>query len=213
MATYAYTRVSTNRQADEGESLGVQERQIAGYALMHGMTVAETFVEGGVSGSVPLADRHQGQRLLAALKPGDTLITAKMDRMFRSSRDALNTLETLRQQRVSLHMIDLGGDVTGNGISKLVFTILSAVAESERDRIRERIQTVKRDQQSRGKYLGGKIPYGYTLVDGELIEQPEQQAAIAEARRLRASGMALRTIRDTMGLTVSLDALARLTRQ
>jgi putative DNA-invertase from lambdoid prophage Rac len=31
--------------------------------------------------------------------------------------------------------IDLGGDVTGNGISKLVFTILSAVAEAERDRI------------------------------------------------------------------------------
>jgi DNA invertase Pin-like site-specific DNA recombinase len=40
-------------------------------------------------------------------------------------------------------MIDLGGDVTGNGVSKLVFTILSAVAEAERDRIRERIRDVK----------------------------------------------------------------------
>jgi hypothetical protein len=38
---------------------------------------------------------------------------------------------------VSLHMIDLSGDVTGNGISKLVFTILSAVAETEHDRIRD----------------------------------------------------------------------------
>ena len=46
-------------------------------------------------------------------------------------------------QIVSLLMIDLGGDVTGNGISKLVFTILSAVAEAERDRIRERIRDVK----------------------------------------------------------------------
>ena len=40
--------------------------------------------------------------------------------------------------------IDLGGDVTGNGISKLVFTILSAVAENERDRIRERVRDAKR---------------------------------------------------------------------
>jgi hypothetical protein len=40
-------------------------------------------------------------------------------------------------------MIDLGGDVTGNGISKLVFTILSAVAENERDRIRERVRETR----------------------------------------------------------------------
>jgi putative DNA-invertase from lambdoid prophage Rac len=45
---------------------------------------------------------------------------------------------TLKQAGVSLHMIDLGGDTTGNGVSKLVFTILSAVAEAERDRTRER---------------------------------------------------------------------------
>ena len=41
----------------------------------------------------------------------------------------------------------LGGDVTGNGISKLVFTIL--LAEAERDRIRERVHDVKRDQKER----------------------------------------------------------------
>jgi hypothetical protein len=72
------------------------------------------------------------------LKPGDTVITAKLDRMFRSALDALGVLADLKTKGVSLHMIDLGGDVTGNGISKLVFTILSAVAEAERDRIRER---------------------------------------------------------------------------
>jgi len=91
-----------------------------------------------VSGSVPLADRPEGQRLLATLQPGDTVITAKLDRAFRSAADALGTLEQLKEDKIGLHMIDLGGDVTGNGISKLVFTILSAVAENERDRIRER---------------------------------------------------------------------------
>ena len=62
-------------------------------------------------------------------------------------------LADLKERGVSLHMIDLGGDVTGNGISKLVFTILSAVAEAERDRIRERISVVEADQKARGAYL------------------------------------------------------------
>lgn len=98
--------------------------------------VDEFFIEGGVSGSVPLANRPEGQRLLAALQAGDVIITAKPIAPFRSAADALGTLEQLKEDKIALHMIDLGGDVTGNGISKLVFTILSAVAENERDRIR-----------------------------------------------------------------------------
>jgi len=146
MAVYGYARVSTSRQAEEGESLDVQQRTVAGYALMHDLTVDRMFVERGISGSTPLGDRPQGTALLAVLKPGDVLITAKLDRMFRSALDALDVLAKLKGRNVSLHMIDLCGDVTGNGISKLVFTILSAVAEAERDRIRERVAQVKRDQ-------------------------------------------------------------------
>jgi putative DNA-invertase from lambdoid prophage Rac len=68
--------------------------------------------------------------------------------MFRSTLDALNNLQQFNDSGVSLHMIDLGGDVTGNGISKLGFTILSAVAEAERDRTRERIREIKSDQRA-----------------------------------------------------------------
>jgi putative DNA-invertase from lambdoid prophage Rac len=94
--------------------------------------------ERGVSGSKPLADRPEGAALLSALQPGDTVITPKLDRMFRSASDALANLDAMKRKCISLHMIDLGGDVTCNGIAKLVFTILSAVAEAERDRIKER---------------------------------------------------------------------------
>jgi putative DNA-invertase from lambdoid prophage Rac len=71
---------------------------------------------------------QRGAALLAALGCGDTIITAKLDRMFRSALDAPGVLRRLQGKDVELHMIDLGGDVTGNGISTLVFTILSAVA-------------------------------------------------------------------------------------
>lgn len=199
MATYAYCRASTDRQADEGESLGAQQRTVEGYALMHGMTMDRVFIERGVSGSKPLADRPEGAKLLAVLKPGDTIITSKLDRMFRSATDALNLCDLMKAQGIALHMIDLGGDVTGNGISKLVFTILSAVAEAERDRIRERIRDVKADQRARNRYLGGTVPFGWQLDgDGNLVPVETQQAAIRRMRELRTSGQSLRAIAATM---------------
>src|SRR5712691_1729205 len=149
MTVFGYVRVSTDRQADDGESLGTQQRVIEGYAMMNGFELDTIFVERGVSGSKPLGDRPASGRLLGVLNPGDVVITPKLDRMFRSALDALDVLRQLKERDVSLHMIDLGGDVTGNGISKLVFTILSAVPEAERARIRERIRDVKSDQRKR----------------------------------------------------------------
>ena len=199
MAVYGYVRVSTIRQAAEGESIDVQQRTIAGYAMMHGLAIDRVFVEGGVSGSVPVADRPQGATLLAALVAGDVVVTAKLDRMFRSALDALGVLADLKRRGVRLHMIDLGGDVTGNGISKLVFTILSAVAEAERDRTRERIAEVKRDQRTRNRYLGGTAPFGWSVgEDGELRPHPEQQRALEQMRALREQGLSLRAVATRM---------------
>jgi putative DNA-invertase from lambdoid prophage Rac len=214
ISVYGRARVSTSRQAEEGESLDVQQRTVAGYALMLGLTVDRMFIERGVSGSVPLSDRAEGTALLAALKAGDVLITAKLDRMFRSALDALDVLAKLKVRGVSLHMVDLGGDVTGNGISKLVFTILSAVAEAERDRIRERVTQVKRDQRQRNRYLGGIVPFGFRVGDdGSLVPDAAEQALIAHARALRADGATLRAIQAVLetqhGRRLSLDALHR----
>jgi DNA invertase Pin-like site-specific DNA recombinase len=214
MAVYGYARVSTSRQAEEGESLDVQQRTVTGYALMLGLTVDRMFVERGVSGSIPLAERPEGTALLVVLKSGDVVITAKLDRMFRSALDALEVLAKLKARNVSLHMIDLGGDVTGNGISKLVFTILSAVAEAERDRIRERITQVKRDQRQRNRYLGGIVPFGFRVgEDGDLVPDAAEQALIVHARALRENGATLRAIQAVLASQhdrkLSLDALHR----
>jgi putative DNA-invertase from lambdoid prophage Rac len=214
MAVYGYTRVSTDRQADEGESLGVQQRVIEGYAMMRDLTLDQIFVQRGVSGAKPLGDRPEGAKLLASLKEGDVVITPKLDRMFRSALDALDVLRQIQKRGISLHMVDLGGDVTGNGISKLVFTILSAVAEAERDRIRERIRDVKADQRRRQRYLGGIVPFGWSVgSDGELVEVPEQQAAIKRAQKLRAKGLSLRAISAALaksGVPLSHEGVKRI---
>jgi putative DNA-invertase from lambdoid prophage Rac len=198
--TFAYVRVSTTRQASEGESLDAQQRQIAGYCQMHEMKLDETFVEEGVSGSIPIGQRPEGKKLFAALQKGDNVIASKLDRMFRSALDALNVVEALKAKGVRLHLLDLGGDVSGNGISKLFLTIASAFAEAERDRIRERVSMAKADQKKRGRFLGGaRPPFGFRANDnGDLVKDEREQAAIREIIKLRRKGQPLRKIAEAL---------------
>ena len=74
---------------------------------------------------------------------------------------ALNVVHDLKGAGVAFHMMDLNGDVTADGATQFFFTIITAVAEQERNRIRERITDVKRDQKRRGRFLGGYVPFGY----------------------------------------------------
>jgi DNA invertase Pin-like site-specific DNA recombinase len=213
MAVYGYVRVSTTRQVEEGLSLEVQRRQVEGYALMHGMVVDRVFVEEGVSGSVPLAERPAGRAMMALLAHGDAVIAAKLDRAFRSALDALQVVQEFRERGVALHLLDVGGDIA-NGHGKLFMTIVAAFAEAERDRIRERITDVKRDQRGQSRFLGGKRPFGYRIsAEGELAPDEREQAAVARARELRATGMSLRKIVSMLageGVEVSVPTLQRL---
>jgi len=194
MKVYAYCRVSTAAQAEEGISLDEQQRRIDGQALAEGWALTRCFVEAGVSGSVPLGERPEGAKLLAAAEGGDIVIAAKLDRVFRSARDALTVIEDFRRRGVSLWLLDIGGDVSGNGIAKLMLTILSAFAEFERDRISERIKDAKAQMRAEGRSLGGKRPFGYQIgEDGRMVPVAEEQAAIVQMHRMRKQG---RTYRD-----------------
>src|ERR1700674_103017 len=195
MTIFGYVRVSTVEQSTNGSSLAAQQSQIAGYMQMRGWPDAPVFmVESGVSGSVPLDQRPEGTRLLSHLKPGDSVVVTKLDRMFRSAVDALGILEQLKAFGVSLHMLDLGGDVTGNGISKLVFSILAAVAEAERDRIRERIRDVKQHMKAAGMHHGGRRPFGWRVEDKRYVPVENEQAVIGRIRELAAAGAGARRI-------------------
>jgi putative DNA-invertase from lambdoid prophage Rac len=193
-AVYGYMRVSVSRGTD-AETLTVQQRKIDGRATEIGVTLTKVFTDKNVSGSRPLEERPQGKLLLAAVKPGDTVIASKLDRMFRSASDALRVLEVFKRRKVSLVLLDLGGDVTGDGIARLVFTILSAVAQFERERIGERIAEMKAHLKEQGRYLGGARPFGYAIrEDGSLEPDAKEQSAIAAMRKLSKQGLSLRKI-------------------
>lgn len=209
---YGYCRVSTLLQAIEGESLAVQQRQLEGYAHMHGLTIDRVFVERAVSGSVPVTERPEGKVLFASLSKGDVVLAPKLDRLFRSALDALTVVEDLRKRGVALHLLDLGGDISRNGLSKLFLTIAAAFAEAERDRIRERIGQAKADHRKQGRFLGGTTPFGYRRDGDWLIPHEPEQKAIREMRQRRAKGEPLRAISEAMkakGFNISHEGVAR----
>jgi putative DNA-invertase from lambdoid prophage Rac len=196
MGIYGYVRVSTLQQANEGESLDTQLRQIQSYSDLKGFEIPpENFItEKGVSGSLEFERRPEGSKLFNQLSSGDVLIFSKLDRAFRNTRNALNTLHELKQRGVSVHFIDLGGDVTNDGIGSVIFTILSAFATFERERIATRIREVKQVQKSEGKFLGGFTRFGYRVVDEKLEKNPEEQLIIQSMKDMKRRGMSLRRI-------------------
>jgi DNA invertase Pin-like site-specific DNA recombinase len=196
MTTYGYVRVSTLTQVKEGDSLEAQKRQVVSYASSKGYTLDDlnVFIEKGVSGGLGFEDRPEGSRLHLMLQEGDILIFPKLDRAFRNTRNALNILHELKGRKVSVHFIDLGGDVTGNGIGAIVFTILSAFATFEKERIATRIREVKQMKKSEGKFVGGRRPYGYEVIEGFKQPKTEDQATIKEMKRMRSQGISYRDI-------------------
>lgn len=198
MAIYGYCRVSTIDQVDNGNGLDVQRSRIEGEAKAKGLkAIDKFFVDKGVSGGKPLADRPQGKALLDVLKPGDAVIALKLDRMFRSAGDAVQQLEEFKKRKIKLFLLDMG-EVTGNGIAAMVFTILSAVAQFERERIAERIAESKALAKSQNRYTGGVVPFGYDVVENEdkkfLKENPEQIKAVNDILQLREDGLSYKKI-------------------
>jgi DNA invertase Pin-like site-specific DNA recombinase len=176
-------------QRESGISLEEQRRKIEGRCIEQGWQLAGVFVDAAVSGTTPLAKRPEGARLHAVLNPGDIVIAAKMDRAFRSTLDALQTIQSFRNRKISLWLLDPGGDVSGNGIAELIMTVLAAVAQFERSLISERMVAAKAQMRHQGLLQGGKAPFGYKLGElaghgrtRHLLPDPAQQEAIVTMR-------------------------------
>jgi DNA invertase Pin-like site-specific DNA recombinase len=189
--------------------LETQLKQITSYASLKGYDIPpENFItERGISGSVEFEKRPEGLKLFEKLETGDVLIFSKLDRAFRNTRNALNTLHDLKLRGISVHFIDLGGDVTNDGIGSVIFTILSAFATFERERIATRIREVKQVQKADGKFLGGFTRFGYRVIEDRLEKDGDQQKIIKEMRDMSRRGMSLRRIskwlNKTYGVTMS----------
>jgi putative DNA-invertase from lambdoid prophage Rac len=203
MRIYGYTRVSTNIQVERGQSLREQERQVTAYAVTMGHKIDKVFIESGVSGGIELLKRKQGSELLSIVQEGDIIVVSKLDRMFRSCLDGLTILKELKERKIELHFIDLGGNCTTNGIGQMMFSILSAFAEMERNRIGERISETKQLLKSEDRFFGAPVPFGYKVQqvgDRKYLDvDKEQQSYIRSMKKMRKKGLTLRQVSFELG--------------
>lgn len=176
---YIYTRVSTAMQID-GYSLEAQKNRIKAFAEYSQFNIVHEYEDAGKSGK-SIDGRIQFQTMLNDIVTGKDkvsfVLVYKLSRFGRNAADVLSTLQIMQDYGVNLICVEDGID-SSKDAGKLMISVLSAVAEIERENIR--IQTMEgRIQKARdGKWNGGFAPYGYKIVDGVLEINEEEAEAI-----------------------------------
>jgi site-specific DNA recombinase len=149
-----YARVSTSMQANEGISLGAQERDLYRAAELHGFSSVELVREEGRSGK-SISGRPALRSSLERLESKDAsaLFVTRIDRLARSTRDFLFIVDHSQKYNWRLILLDLNLD-TSSYSSRFVVTIMSALAEMERAIIAERQKDVHKDRREKGLVWG-----------------------------------------------------------
>jgi DNA invertase Pin-like site-specific DNA recombinase len=180
MTIYGYARVST-----DGQTLDAQQ------AALRQAGCARIFAE-KISGAY--ADRPQLAKAIAALAEGDCLVVCKLDRLARSTRDLLNTLDAIGKAGATFRSLGDAWADTTTPAGKLMLTVLGGLAEYERHLILSRTAEGRTRVQANGVRFGRK---------------PALTAyQRAEALRRRAAGETLTEI--ARSFNVSRTTIARL---
>lgn len=167
---YLYTRVSTSMQVD-GYSLDAQRDKLRKYAAYEDMIVAGEYSDEGFSGK-NIQGRQEFQRMLNDIQDGKDdvsyVLVFKLSRFGRNAADVLNSLQLMQDFGVNLICVEDGID-SSKDAGKLMISVLSAVAEIERENIRTQTMAGREQKAREGKWNGGFAPYGYKLDNGELV--------------------------------------------
>lgn len=193
MATaIGYIRVSTEGQATDGVSLDAQRAKIEAWCVLNDYKLSAIHVDAGISGK-GMANRPGLQAALVDCRKGSALVVYSLSRLSRSVRDTMDIGDKLA--KVGADLVSLSEKIdTTSAAGKMVFRLLAVMNEFERDQISERTTTALQYKKSKGEKTGGAVPYGFDVAaDGiTLLKNATEQAVIAQAKKLHASGLSLR---------------------
>lgn len=174
---FLYLRVSTEMQVD-GYSLEAQKNCLKKFAEREELVIAGVYEDAGKSGK-SIEGRPAFRRMLSDIESGagiDYVMVYKLSRFGRNAADILNSLELLQTYDVNLICIEEGIDSSQTS-GKLLISVLSAVAEIERENILEQTMNGRREKARQGKWNGGPAPYGYMIKD-EILSINDEEAEI-----------------------------------
>lgn len=207
---YGYSRVSLAKQVEKGLSLEDQKAEHERYYKLRleqeGVLWGDTFVDSeqyagkygkrkkGVSGRTRFIERPAGRQLWTRLQPGDHVIFTRLDRGFRSFRDAIDVMEEWIAKGVHIHLIKQAVDTTHVG-GRSFLRMMAVFAEFEREMTSERTREAMRHRKRNGGVVNQYPGYGMRL-DGQkghrrVAEDPNERkviAAIVEMHDVRNMG-------------------------
>lgn len=176
---YGYARVSTVTQDLESQ-LQALEKESCNRIFSEKFTGTK-------------ADRPEFIELLTLLQQGDTLVVTKLDRFARSTIDAIQTVKELFNKGVKVHILNMGL-VEDTPTGRLVFNVMSAFAEFERDMIVERTQEGKAIARQREDFREGRpkkfskkqIDHALKLLETNSYKEVEEKTGISKSTLIRA---------------------------
>lgn len=145
MAVFGYGRVSTIKQHTDNQKL---ELENAGYKIDY------WFEDTGISGKTSASQRPQFKELLEKIRDGETLVVSKLDRLGRDAIDVQKTVKDLTARCIKVIVHQIGNTDLSSPAGKMLLTMLSAVAEMERDLLIERTQSGLERAKQEGKVFG-----------------------------------------------------------
>lgn len=169
-----YCRVSTAEQAEEGYSIGEQERVIAEYCEKMGYEVYKTYSDKGISGK----DINHRPQMLALLsdaekKKFDMVMSWKITRLSRKLKDALEIVDTLEKYNISYRSYSEPFE-NDTPAGKMQFQVLAVVGEFERNSISQNVKMGMCAKARAGEWCGGSPPLGYDCVPNGVSENEKR---------------------------------------
>ena len=178
---YTYIRVSTEMQVD-GYSLEAQKDRLNKFAEYQGMEIVREYCDAGKSGK-SITGRPEFTQMLQDVADErddvDFILVFKLSRFGRNAADVLNSLQQIQDFGVNLICVEDGIDSSKES-GKLTITVLSAVAEIERENILVQTMEGRKQKAREGKWNGGLAPFGYSLdkLNGVLVVDPNESEIV-----------------------------------
>ncbi|MGZ7119966.1 MAG: recombinase family protein, partial [Methanobacterium sp.] len=190
MKVAAYVRVSTNEQAQEGYSIAAQKNRLEAYALSQGWEIVKWYVDEGESAKD--LNRTDLTRMLKDVKLGifDVVLVYKLDRLTRSVMDLYKLLDKFEEYNVKFKSSTEIYD-TSTAMGRLFITLVSALAQWERENLGERVSMGMQQKAKEGKWTVANPPLGYVSNDSVLSIHPSEAAIVKEIYSLYLSGMGM----------------------
>lgn len=196
-----YLRVSSDRQAREGDSIPAQRDALRKYIDDRpDLTFAGEYLDDGISGTK--ADRDELQRLLEDVEQDriDLILFVKLDRWFRSVRHYTATQEILDRHGVGWTAIWEPIYDTTTPAGRLIVNQMMSIAQFEAENTGQRIRQVQAYKVAQGEVISGSTPPGFSIENKRLVINGEAESVRQAFRAYDRTGSLSETMRICAGL-------------